>query len=73
MTGFNAGKRTVKLAVGERYCQLVVSEMTTAAAKPYASRSGNYQGQQGITLDAFAARMGAAKAAASKGKRKGSA
>ncbi len=71
MTGFNAGKRTATLSVGERYCQLVVSEMTTPAAKPYASRSGNFQGQQGITLDAFAAKMGAQKAAASRKKGKG--
>ena len=70
MTGFNAASRPVTLSVGERYCQLVVAEMTTPAAKPYASRSGHYQGQQGITLDAFAAKMGAAKAAASKSKGK---
>lgn len=70
MTGFNAGKRPVTLAVGERYCQLVVAQMSGPAAKPYASRSGHYQGQQGITLDAFAAKLGAQKAEASRTKRK---
>lgn len=53
LTGFNAGPATVELAVGDRYCQLVFVELTSKAAKPYAKRSGNYQGQTGITLDAF--------------------
>jgi len=54
LTGFNAGRGTVELAVGDRYCQLVFVELTSKAAKPYSKRSGNYQGQTGITLDAFA-------------------
>jgi dCTP deaminase len=70
MTGYNASKRALTLSVGERYCQLVVSQMSSPAAKPYASRSGHFQGQQGITLDAFAAKLGADKAAAAKAKRK---
>jgi dCTP deaminase len=70
MTGYNAAKRAVTLSVGERYCQLVVTQMSAPAAKPYASRSGNYQGQAGITLDAFAAKIAATKAASGKAKRK---
>ncbi len=57
LTGFNAGRGTVDLEVGDRYCQLVFVELTSKAAKPYARRSGNYQGQSGITLDAFAAKL----------------
>jgi dCTP deaminase len=53
MTGFNAGRTPVRLAVGDRYCQLVFVELSSRAAKPYAQRSGNYQGQEGITLEAF--------------------
>ena len=56
LTGFNAGAAPVQLAVGDRYCQLVVVELSSPAAKPYAARSGHYQGQAGITLDAFAAK-----------------
>lgn len=56
LTGFNAGASPVQLAVGDRYCQLVVVELSSPAAKPYAARSGHYQGQAGITLDAFAAK-----------------
>lgn len=57
LTGFNAGDRSLKLSVGDRYCQLVVVELSSKAAKPYAERSGSFQGQQGITLDAFAAKL----------------
>lgn len=67
LTGFNAGRERVELAVGERYCQLVVVELSSKAAKPYAERSGHFQGQQGITLDAFAAKLqGAAPASRTK-------
>lgn len=67
LTGFNAGKGTVPLEVGDRYCQLVFVELTSKAAKPYAKRSGNYQGQSGITLDAFAETLrGGARARARK-------
>jgi dCTP deaminase len=64
MTGFNAGRSPVRLQVGDRYCQLVVVELTSKAAKPYAQRSGNYQGQAGITLDAFQGKPSKGKAAA---------
>lgn len=57
LTGFNAGGRPLKLSVGERYCQLVVVELSSKAAKPYGERSGSFQGQKGVTLDAFAAKM----------------
>lgn len=63
MTGFNAGGAQVTLSIGDRYCQLVVAELTAKAAKPYAQRSGNYQGQSGITLDAFAQKLQGAGAA----------
>ncbi len=62
LTGFNAGKGTVQLSVGDRYCQLVFVELSSRAARPYAKRSGNYQGQSGITLDAFEAKLKGAAA-----------
>ncbi len=69
LTGFNAGTSTVDLQLGDRYCQLVFVELSSKAAKPYAKRSGNYQGQSGITLDAFAAKLrGGAKPRGGKGR-----
>ncbi len=49
MSGFNAGPNPIKINVGDRYLQMVILEMTTAVEKMYAERSGNYQGQRGIT------------------------
>jgi dCTP deaminase len=69
LTGFNAGATPVELCVGDRYCQLVVVELSSPAAKPYAARSGHYQGQAGITLDAFGSKKGGSKVA--KAPRKG--
>lgn len=53
VTGFNAGANTVPFAVGDRYCQIVFVELDAPAEKPYAARSGGYQGQRGITLERF--------------------
>lgn len=47
---FNAARQPLELPVGERFCQLALEPLTSPAAKVYAQRSGNYQGQQGVTL-----------------------
>jgi dCTP deaminase len=62
VTGFNAGPKAVQLTLGDRYCQIVFAELDAPAEKPYAVRSGTYQGQSGITLDRYskAAKEGAA-------------
>ena len=70
LTGFNAGAAPVSLAVGDRYCQLVVVELSSKAAKPYAQRSGHFQGQEGITLDAFASKLRGVPPATKPGKGK---
>ncbi len=54
VTGYNAGPDSVRFSVGDRYCQIVFSELGAPAEKPYAARSGGYQGQRGITLERFA-------------------
>lgn len=48
--GLNAGRAPVELPIGDRFCQLVFERMESPPRKLYAERSGNYQGQSGITL-----------------------
>ncbi|MDR3282602.1 MAG: dCTP deaminase [Candidatus Methanoplasma sp.] len=48
---FNASDEAVELPVGERFCQMVFETLTSPTEKDYAKRSGNYQGQTGVTLD----------------------
>ena len=48
---YNATDDTVEIPIGERFCQMIFEQLTSAAAKDYAERSGHYQGQSGITLE----------------------
>lgn len=48
--GFNCSHRGVEIPVGERFLQAVFLRMGRPAKKPYAARSGRYQGQRGVTL-----------------------
>lgn len=48
---FNATDDYVEMPIGERFCQMIFETLTTASDKDYAQRSGNYQGQTGVTLD----------------------
>ncbi len=48
--GLNASTKPIELPVGDRFCQIVFERLETPPRKLYAERSGNYQGQQGITL-----------------------
>ncbi|NLL95422.1 MAG: dCTP deaminase [Thermoplasmatales archaeon] len=48
---YNASDKPVELPIGERFCQIVFETMAGSAVRGYAERSGNYQGQEGITLD----------------------
>ena len=50
VAAFHSGSQALELAVGDRFCQLVLEDLTTAAELPYAKRSGTYQNQRGITL-----------------------
>lgn len=47
---YNSSEEPVEIPVGERYCQIVFQRMESASEKSYAKRSGNYQGQTGVTL-----------------------
>lgn len=49
-SAYNASAVPVELPIGERFAQVVFEELKSAASKGYRDRSGNYQGQRGITL-----------------------
>lgn len=46
---FNAAAQPVELDVGERFCQIAFETLVEGAEELYAERSGNYQGQRGVT------------------------
>ncbi len=48
---YNATDTAIEIPIGERFCQMVFETLTSASDKDYARRSGNYQGQTGITLE----------------------
>jgi len=49
-SAYNASNSPVDVAVGERFAQVIFEELTSTPTRSYAERSGNYQGQRGITL-----------------------
>ena len=49
-SAFNASASPTSVTVGDRFAQVVFEEMRSTATKAYDERSGNYQGQRGITL-----------------------
>ena len=50
-SAYNASKEPVEIPVGERFAQVVFEELRSPPRKTYGERSGNYQGQRGITLE----------------------
>ncbi len=48
---YNATDDPVEIPIGERFCQMVFENLNSMPYKAYAERSGNYQGQTGVTLD----------------------
>jgi dCTP deaminase len=51
----NVGHETLWLPVGERICQLVLTQLTSPAERPYGAPGlgSHYQGQQGVTVSAI--------------------
>lgn len=47
---FNSSQEPIELPIGDRFCQIAFEALTDAADALYADRSGNYQGQRGVTL-----------------------
>ncbi len=51
LTGFNASSRALSLAKGTRFVQIVFEKMCSSSENGYGERSGNYQGQDRLTLE----------------------
>jgi dCTP deaminase len=49
--GFNASSKEVEVPIGSRFVQMVFETLHSPCQMTYEKRSGNYQGQKGITLD----------------------
>lgn len=49
-SAYNASKEPVDVPIGDRFAQVVFEELRSPPKKSYEQRSGNYQGQRGITL-----------------------
>ncbi|PKK85524.1 MAG: dCTP deaminase [Thermoplasmata archaeon HGW-Thermoplasmata-1] len=47
---FNASHDTLEIPIDDRFCQVVYEEMRSPPRALYDERSGNYQGQRGVTL-----------------------
>ncbi len=47
---FNTSSEPLTIAVGDRFCQIVLASLGTPSEKGYAARSGTYQNQRGVTL-----------------------
>jgi dCTP deaminase len=48
--GFNASSKEVEVPIGSRFVQMCFESMHSPVEMTYEKRSGNYQGQKGITL-----------------------
>jgi len=49
---FNAKDREVEIPIGERFCQIVFEELLTKPSELYDKKSGRFQNQRGIKLEA---------------------
>ena len=50
-SAYNASKDPVDVPIGDRFAQVIFEELASPSKRSYAERSGNYQGQRGITLE----------------------
>ncbi|MGB1585730.1 MAG: dCTP deaminase [Thermoplasmatota archaeon] len=47
---FNASHEAIEIPIGDRFCQIVMEDLKSPPQAAYAEKSGNYQGQTGVTL-----------------------
>ena len=50
LTAHNASKSPLYLDIGMRFAQMVFETLSSPPLEDYGTRSGNYQGQRGVTL-----------------------
>ncbi len=51
LAAYNSSDEAVKIDIGNRFAQMVFHLLKEGAEKTYDRRSGNYQGQRGVTLE----------------------
>jgi dCTP deaminase len=51
LTAFNASQKRILISSEERFVQIVFERLSTRPLKGYGERSGNYQGQKGLTME----------------------
>jgi dCTP deaminase len=47
---FNSNDETLKIPIGDRFCQIVFENMASIPSELYDKKSGNYQNQRGVKL-----------------------
>ncbi len=47
---FNSNDEEIEIPIGDRFCQMVFENLSTAPTELYDKKSGNYQNQRGIKL-----------------------
>jgi len=47
---FNSNDEEIEIPIGDRFCQIVFENLSTAPTELYDKKSGNYQNQRGIKL-----------------------
>ncbi len=52
LAAYNASPDSVEIDIGNRFAQMVFHRLNQPSEKTYEVRSGNYQGQRGVTLGA---------------------
>jgi dCTP deaminase len=47
---FNSNDKSIEIAIGDRFCQIVFENMNSVPSELYDKKSGNYQNQIGVKL-----------------------
>ncbi len=50
---FNASDHDLEIPIGDRFCQIVFEKMESIPSELYELKSGNYQNQRGVNLEAI--------------------
>ncbi len=53
LAAYNISKEAVELPIGGRFAQMCFERLSSPAEFTYERRSGNYQGQRGVTLESL--------------------
>jgi dCTP deaminase len=51
LAAFNASAEPLVVPIGKKFAQIIFEELSSVPLKAYAERSGNFQGQRGVTIE----------------------